>query len=410
MTQVIIIGAIGLLVGIALGWLLASGRYRETLAEEKARSAANLEKAEWAERAQEQLRETFQALAARTLQTNNEAFITQTREQLESTLKQFRGDWSTQKEQFTNLVHPVEKGLKALDDQVRHLEQRREGAYKALEQHLGDLKDAHHQLRDETGHLRSALTTSSSARGQWGEVQLRRIVELAGMASHIDFDEQQQSGGARPDLILRLPGHGILPIDAKTSLQDYLQAHDADNENDRKRSLKAHALAMRGHVRALGNKEYWKQFERTPEIVVMFVPNEASLGAAFEEDPGLIEFGLEHKVLLATPVTLFGLLRAVAYGWQQQETTDNAKLIAEQGRALCDRLAKFMSHLRGTGKGLEKAVLAYNDAIGSAETRLMPSARRLRDLGATTAEVTSLEPIELQPRIPDTPNDETASA
>jgi DNA recombination protein RmuC len=410
MAEAIVIGVVALLVGIVVGWLLAAGRFKEKLAEERARGAANLDKAEWAERAQEQLRESFQALAARTLQTNNEAFIAQTREQLESILKQFRGDWSTQKEQFTNLVQPVEKSLKALDEQVRNLEQRREGAYKALEQHLGDLKDAHRQLKDETGHLRSALTTSSTARGQWGEVQLRRIVEMAGMAIHVDFEEQQQSGGARPDLIVRLPGHGILPVDAKTSLQDFLQASEAESEGERKQSLKAHATAMRNHVRSLGNKEYWKQFEKTPEVVVMFVPNEACLGAAFEEDPELIEFGLEHKVLLATPVTLFGLLRAIAYGWQQQDVADNSRLIADEGRALCDRLGKFLGHLQGTGKGLEKAVQAYNDAIGSAETRLMPSARRLRDLGATTGDIAAPEPIELQPRVQAEPSDEAASA
>jgi len=393
--------------GLLIGWLAA------TLRAEKARSQLQeqlvalqkegesaREKLSWAETAERQLREAFQALAAKTLQANAETFLSQAQGQFDSILKQFRGDWSTQHEQFSNLVLPVEKNLKALDEQVRQLEQRREGAYKSLEQHLGELKTAHRELRDETGHLRTALTTSSRARGQWGELQLRRIVEMAGMVSHVDFDEQEQAGGMRPDMLVRLPNKGILPVDAKTSMQDFLAAMETDDEQVRKQRIKAHAAAMRNHVRTLSNKAYWSQFERTPEVVVMFVPNEACLSAGFEADPELIEYGLQQQVLVATPVTLFGLLRAIAYGWQQQAVAENAQAIALEGKELCERLAVFMEHLRKAGKGLDGAVRSFNDAVGSAESRLMPSARRLRELEATTRAPEAPQPVERQARLP----------
>lgn len=391
----------GLLVGFLWAALRASGRQRELereLAGLHAGADAERAKAEWGEKADQHLREAFQALAARSLQCNSEAFLKQSREQLDALLKQVRGDWSVQKEQMGHLVQPVEKQLKTLDEQVRKLEQRREGAYKTMEQHLAELKVAHRELRDETGHLRTALTTSAQSRGQWGELQLRRLVEMAGMKNHVDFDEQQQAGSGRPDMVVRLPNEGILPVDAKTSMADYLKALDADTEDRRQASMKAHAAAMRNHVRTLAAKGYWQQFEKAPEVVVMFVPNEACLSAGFEVDAGLIEYGLEQHVLVATPVTLFGLLKAVAYGWQQQSMADNARAIAAEGKALCDRLGVFLDHLGKAGKGLDSAVRGYNDAIASAESRLMPAARRLGELGASTREVSAPAPVERQVR------------
>jgi DNA recombination protein RmuC len=394
-------------VGIALGWLAAALRHARRAAALESELAAlrreqdlAAERTAWTAKAEQQLRETFQALAANSLKSNAETFITQTREQLETLLKQMRGDWSAQKDQFSHLVQPVENGLKTLDEQVRQLEQRREGAYRTLEQHLAELRTAHKELRDETGHLRTALTTSSAARGQWGELQLRRLVEMAGMANHVDFDEQQQAGAMRPDMLVRLPNAGILPVDAKTSMQAYLQACEADDEAARRRHLKAHAQAMRQHVRSLSQKEYWQQFERAPDVVVMFVPNEACLSAGFEEDPDLIEYGLQQHVLVATPVTLFGLLKAIAYGWQQQAVAENAVAIAQEGRQLCDRLGVFLDHLAKTGRGLDSSVKAYNDAVGSLESRLMPSARRLGELGATSRDFSPPAIAERQVRLP----------
>ncbi|MBN1557333.1 MAG: DNA recombination protein RmuC [Lentisphaerae bacterium] len=403
MTPLFIAALAALLAGLALGYLaglLRGARTREELAVLKQGRRAETDKLAWVEQAEQQLRDAFQALAARSLQSNAETFIGQARAQLDATLKQMRGDWSTQREQMAHLVQPVEKGLQALDDQVRRLEQRREGAYRTLEQHLAELKLAHRELRDETGHLRSALTVSAQTRGQWGELQLRRLVEMAGMLSHVDFDEQQTAGGQRPDMIIRMPNEGILPVDAKTSLSDYLKAFETDDPAARKACLRAHAQAMRGHIRSLSGKAYWQQFDRTPEVVVMFVPNETCLSASFEEDPQLIEYGLEQHVLLATPVTLFGLLKAVAYGWQQQAVAENARAIAREAHELCERLGVFLEHLRKAGKGLDGAVHAFNSAVGSAEARLLPSARRLRDLGATSGEPAPVEPVERQVRLP----------
>ena len=223
---------------------------------------------------------------------------------------------------------------------------------------------------------------------------------MAGMLKHVDFKEQAVSGDQRPDMVIQLPNSGMLPVDAKTSMEHFLQAVDADDEPERKKFIKQHGAAMRGHINTLGKKEYWKQFDVTPEVVVMFVPNEACLSASFAEYPELIEEGLRQHVLVATPVTLYGLLKAIAYGWQQQSIADNAKIIAAEGQQLCDRLGVFLGHLQKSGRGLDAAVRSYNEAVGSAESRLMPSARRLRELGATSKEIESVSPIDHQVRLP----------
>lgn len=396
----IIATLIGIIIGLAIGWLLARQRSVGTVARLETKLQGEREKGDWHDESDQRLRETFEVLASKALKSNSETFVRQTRDQLDSILKQMKGDWSLHKEQITNLVQPVEKSLKSLDEQVRQIEQKREGAYKTLEQHIGDLKNAHRELRDETGHLRQALTTSPRARGQWGEVQLRRIVEMAGMLKHVDFKEQAVSGDQRPDMVIQLPNSGMLPVDAKTSMEHFLQAVDADDEPERKKFIKQHGAAMRGHINTLGKKEYWKQFDVTPEVVVMFVPNEACLSASFAEYPELIEEGLRQHVLVATPVTLYGLLKAIAYGWQQQSIADNAKIIAAEGQQLCDRLGVFLGHLQKSGRGLDAAVRSYNEAVGSAESRLMPSARRLRELGATSKEIESVSPIDHQVRLP----------
>ncbi|MCE9616125.1 MAG: DNA recombination protein RmuC [Lentisphaerae bacterium] len=402
----IIVAILAAAAGLLIGWLAAAvrhgavaGRLQAQIAALEQARAADGEKLAWSAQADARLREAFDALAAKALHANADAFTRQTREQLDGALNQIKGDWSVQREQFTNLVQPVERTLKALDDQVRQLEQKREGAYRTLEQHIGELKLAHRELRDETGHLRAALTTNARGRGQWGELQLRRIVEMAGMANHVDFEVQVQAGDQRPDMLIQLPNGGLLPVDAKTPLEHFLQATEALDEATRRARLKSHAAAMRTHVTALGRKEYWKQFERTPEVVVMFVPNEACLSASYEEDPQLLEDGLRQHVLLATPVTLYGLLKSIAYGWQQQAIADNARQIAGEGHDLCERLAVFLGHLQKTGRSLDAAVRSYNDAVGSAESRLLPSARRFRELGVTTQEVVEPEPVERQARL-----------
>lgn len=278
--------------------------------------------------------------SSQALQSNTDQFLKRARDQLISLLTQVRGDWGTHKEELKNLVQPLEKTLEAMDKQVRELEQKREGAYQSLEKHLGQLGQAQTQLRDTTVTLAQALK-SSTVRGRWGELQLRRVLELAGMTSHVDFDEQVTTDEGRPDVIVHLPNQGILPVDAKTPMTAYLAAIEAD-EKEQQAKLAAHAQAMRNRIQELGRKQYWDQFERAPEMVIMFVPSEACLSAAFEQDPALLGFGVGKHVLITTPLTLLALLRAVAYGWQQQQITENVREIAKQGQELYERVIKFL--------------------------------------------------------------------
>jgi len=357
---------------------------------------ASEEKLQWVDGAQEKLREAFGALASQALASNADQFIKRARDQLTSLLTQVRGDWGTHKEELKNLVQPLEKTLEAMDKQVRDLEQKREGAYQSLEKHLGQLGQAQTQLRDTTVTLAQALK-SSTVRGRWGELQLRRVLELAGMTSHVDFDEQVTTDEGRPDVIVHLPNQGILPVDAKTPMTAYLAAIEAD-EKEQRAKLAAHAQAMRKRIQELGRKQYWDQFERAPEMVIMFVPSEACLSAAFEQDPDLLEFGVEKHVLIATPLTLLALLRAVAYGWQQQQITENVREIAKQGQELYERVIKFLDLFQKTGKGLELAVEAYDGAVGSLELRLLPSARRFKELNASTKDLPELSPVNRRTR------------
>jgi len=220
------------------------------------------------------------------------------------------------------------------------------------------------------------------------------------MVAHVDFEEQAITDGGRPDMIIYLPTEGILPVDSKTPMQAYLDALESSSVERREEKLKEHAQVIRGRIRELSQKRYWEQFDRAPEFVVMFIPNDSCLSAAFEKDANVLEFSIQQRVLPTTPVTLLALLKTVAYGWQQQMVTENARKIAEQGRELHDRLAKFVDHLHRTGTGLDSAVKAYNDAIGSLESRLIPSARRFRELGAATTDIPNPINIERQVRTP----------
>ncbi|MEI6969915.1 MAG: DNA recombination protein RmuC [bacterium] len=349
------------------------------IAETSQAAEAERDKNLWLTRAEEKLREAFQALAAEALKGNTEQFAGRAREQL---------------------LVPMEKSLKALDEHVRELEQKREGAYRSLDEHLGQLKDAYNQLRSTTSSLSTALTTSSGARGEWGEVQMRRIVELAGMVRHVDFDEQERTEAGKPDMIVRLPNEGIIAVDAKTTMKTYLDAIEVQDTTRRKAGLQAHATAVRGRVRELAGKEYWKQYERAPDFIIMFVPHEAFLSAALEGDRDLLDYAFNQRVLLATPVTLLALLKTVSYAWQQQKLTENTREIANEAHELCDRLFVFIGHLNKTGRSLDSAVKSYNDSIGSLQSRVIPCARRLKELGATGSEVPAVEPVGHQVTLP----------
>ncbi|HDL86066.1 MAG TPA: DNA recombination protein RmuC [Candidatus Acetothermia bacterium] len=399
---------IGIVVGVVIGFLVARIRASERISslqiELKSKEQellvlqqSSAEKAQWMETAEKQLREAFDSLAGKALETNSDRFLKHAHEQLDGLLTRVREDWGTHKEQLKNLVEPLEKTLEKMDVQVHALEEKRAGAYQSLEKHLQQLGSDQTQLRDTTVKLEQALK-SSTVRGRWGELQLRRVMELAGMSNHIDFDEQVTTDEGRPDVIVHLPNDGFLPVDAKTPMTSYFEALNAQGEEQRS-LLAAHAQAMKSRIQDLSRKAYWNQFERAPEMVVMFIPSESSLSAAFSQDPSLLEFAIEHHVLIASPVLLLALLRSVAYGWQQQQITENARQIALQGRELYDRILRFLDLFQKTGKGLGQAVDAYDKAVGSLESRLLPSARRFKDLNAASKDLPEMSPLDKMPRL-----------
>ncbi len=360
--------------------------------------AAASERVQWVEKAQESLREAFTALASDALSSNAEQYLTRSRDQLAALLNQVRGDWGTHKEELKGLVAPLEKSLISLDGQIRTLEEKREGAYASIGEQIRTLGVAEAQLQTTTTTLAQAMK-SSTARGRWGELQLRRVAELAGMEDHVDFDEQTVTDEGRPDMVVYLPDGGVLPVDAKASASAYLDAMQLDGDARRAR-LADHAKAMRLRIQDLAKKQYWAQFARAPELVVMFVPIESALAAAFEEDPELLEYGLKQRILFASPITLLALLRTVAFGWNQLHITENARAIADQGRELYDRVVNVLDPIGDVGKHLKKSVDAYNQAVASLEGRLLPAARRLKEQTASDKELPELEPIDHAPRLP----------
>lgn len=357
------------------------------------------EKIEWTEKAQEQLKDAFNSLATQALRGNAEEFIKNAKQSLEAILNQVRGDWGTHKVEIQKLFEPLSETLKKMDEEIRNIEQKRESAYKGLEKELQNLFNAQDQLRTLTIQLNQALRTTE-IRGQWGQIQLKRVVELAGMTKHVDYDEQASTQEGRPDMIVHLPNGGILPVDAKAPMTAYLEAMNSD-QSTRQEKLKIFAKKVKDTIQNLASKKYWSQFNQAPEIVIMFVPNEASISAAYEVDPDILEFAIQNHVLIATPVTLLGLLKAVAFGWQQYSLEENAIAIAEAGRQLYERVEVFIEHLRKTGRFLDSAVKGYNESIASLESRLMPSLKRLQELGTSTKQIEPVRYIDTSVRLPD---------
>jgi len=357
------------------------------------------EKLQWLQSAQDTLRETFQALASQALKTNAEEFIKRAQDQLNTIAAKLHGDWGTQKEEVRNMMDPLTKSLKDLDTQVRALEEKREGAYQGVTEQMRQLFSTHQELQRTTTRLAQALK-SSSTRGRWGELQLRRVVEMAGMVSHVDFDEQQTAGDGRPDMVVHMPNGGVLPVDAKTPMNSYMDATEAPDEDTRMTLLDAHAKAIRDRVRELGMKQYWQQFDHAPDFVVMFVPSDSCLSAAFERDAGILDYAIQQRVLPTSPVTLLALLKSVAYGWQQQQTAENARKIADEARTLYDRLSKFVEHFTSLGKHVNQTVQDYNKAVGSFEGRVLPSARRLREMGIGADDIATPAGVDHQARLP----------
>ncbi len=353
--------------------------------------------------AREALGSTMKSLAADALATNNQSFLLLAKSQLEQLQQKGTHDLDQRKQAVEHLVAPIKESLQKVDGKLQELEVARQGAYSELKEQVRQLTDSQKELRTETGNLVTALR-SPVVRGRWGEMQLRRVVEMAGMLAHCDFVEQtsvrgDDGGRLRPDVVVRLPGGKQVVVDAKAPLQAYLDALEAKDEDTRRAFLADHARQIRDHIAKLSAKSYWSQFEQTPEFVVLFIPGETFFSAALEHDPTLIEEGVNQQVILATPTTLIALLRAVAYGWNQEKVAESARAVSELGRELYKRLATLTDHFSKVGRGLETAVRAYNDSVGSFERSVLPGARKLKDHGVSPpSELAELKEIEIAAR------------
>ncbi|MBK8061677.1 MAG: DNA recombination protein RmuC [Gemmatimonadetes bacterium] len=415
----VIATVVGLAVGGMIAWLAARARavgeltrLAATLEAERARHAAALateqrhaqEREALVRQSELQLKEAFRALSADALRENAESFLQVARGTLDEVRTASSLDLEGRQRAIGDMLSPLREALDRVDGNLRQVEVARAGAYESLLTQVASLADVHRELSGRTRTLVDALK-SPVVRGRWGEVQLRRVCEMAQMVEHVDFVEQESVGGPagvlRPDVQVRLPGAKIVIVDAKAPLQAYLDALEAPDDAAREALLRQHARQVRDHITRLSAKGYWEQFPQAPEFVVMFLPGETFFSTALQYDPTLIEYGVERRVIPASPTTLIALLRAVSYGWQQEQVSRGAETVRALGRELYDRLRSFSTHLDEMRRGLEKAVDAYNRSVGSLEQSVLPQARRFRELGVASAvDLPTLEGIDRALRVP----------
>jgi len=386
--------------------LLTEQEKLKTTMEEERKSAA--EKLTLIDEAQRKLGDAFKALSAEALLSNNQSFLDLAKSALQTYQESAKGDLEKRQQAIAELIKPIGESLVKVDGKIAEMEKERTVAYTSLTEQVKSLATTQVQLQSETANLVKALR-APHVRGRWGEIQLQRVVEMAGMVEHCDFLQQESvttehGRRLRPDLIVRLPGGKNVVVDAKCPLQAYLDALDASDNSARTEALARHARQLETHVKQLGAKNYPARHQPGPEFVVLFLPNEAIFAAALEQDPGLIEKALVNNVVLATPTTLIALLRTIAQGWRENALADNARRISELGRRLHERLGTMTSHLNRLGRALGSSVDAYNKTIGSFETRVLTDARRFAELGAVQESNTLERPldIEISPRPPTT--------
>lgn len=391
----------------------AAARLQEALSgaqQDRARLGAELEaeraaaagKLHLLQDAEAKLREAFAALSSEALRLNNDSFLALARTSLSEFQQTARVELDGRRRAIEELVEPLKTSLSQVDAKLQQVEQTRAGSHAALTEQLRALNAAQQTLQTETGRLVQALR-SPNVRGQWGELQLRRVVEAAGMLEYCDFDLKASvttaDGRLTPDLIVRLPGGRNVVVDAKVPSAAYLDAMEVEGEAEKGARLRDHARQVRDHVVRLGNKAYWNHFQPAPDLVIMFVPGEMLLSAALQCDPALLEFSLGRGVMLASPLTLMGLLRAVAFGWQQEKVAKNAQEISDLGRQLYDRIRVMAVHFEDVARGLTRSVESYNKAVGSLESRVLVTARRLKDKGVSAPEdLPELDTIDHTPR------------